>query len=40
MMDRLIIKVRVKRTRNGLITYIDKLHHGISADILTIKWGI
>ena len=37
---RLISKVRVNRTRSGLATYTDKRHHGISADILTIKWGI
>ena len=33
-------KVRVKRTRSGFATYIDKQHHGISADLLAIKWGI
>ena len=40
MLDRLIIKVRVKRTRSGLASYTDKRHHGISADILARKWGI
>ena len=36
----LISKVRVKRTRSVLETYTDKQHHGISADLLAIKWGI
>ena len=40
MVDRLISKVRVNRTRSGFATYIDKLHHGISADLLERKWGI
>ena len=40
MAEILIIKVRVKRTRSGFATYTDKQHHGISADILAIKWGI
>ena len=40
MVDRLISKVRVKRKRCGFATYIDKRHHGISADILARKWGI
>ena len=40
MMNRLIIKVRVKITRSGFATYPDKRHHGISADVLARKWGI
>ena len=40
MVERLIIKVRVKRTRTGFVTFADKQHYGISADILAIKWGI
>ena len=40
MVGILISKVRVKRTRSGFATYTDKLHHGISADLLAIKWGI
>ena len=40
MVDRLISKVRVKRTRSGFATYTYKRHHGISADILARKWGI
>ena len=37
MVDRLISKVRVKRTR---ATYIYKQHHGINADLMARKWGI
>ena len=37
---RFISKVRVKRTRSGFSTYTYKRHHGISFDILEIKWGI
>ena len=33
MVDILISKVRFKRKISGLKTYIDKQHHGISADI-------
>ena len=40
MVDRLIRKVRVKRTRSGFTTYTDKKHHGISTDLLERKWGI
>ena len=40
MVGRLIIKVRVKRTRSEFATYTDKQQHGISADILARKWGI
>ena len=36
----MIRKVGVKRTRSGFVTYIDKQHHGISADPLARKWGI
>ena len=36
----LINKVRVRRTRSGFATYTDKQHHGISTDLLAIKWGI
>ena len=36
----LISKVRVKRTRRGFATHTDKRHHGISADLLAIKWGV
>ena len=35
-----ISKFRVKITRIGLATYRDKQHHGISAYLLEIKWGI
>ena len=40
MVDILISKFRVKRTRSGFETYTDKKHHGISADLLSRKWGI
>ena len=40
MVDRLIKKVRIKRTRSGFATYTDKRHHRISADLLARKWGI
>ena len=40
MVDRLISKVRAKRTRSGFANYIDKQHHGISADLLARKWGV
>ena len=40
IVDILLIKVRVKTTRSGFATYIDKRHHGIIADILERKWGI
>ena len=40
MVDRLISKVRVNRTRSGFTTYTDKQHHGISANLLARKWGI
>ena len=40
MVYRLISNVRVRRTRSRYTTYIDRQHHGISADILEIKWGI
>ena len=40
MVDILIIKFRVKRTRSGFATYIDKQHYGISFDLLARKWGI
>ena len=40
MVDRLIRNVRVKRKISGFATYIDKRHHGISADLLERKWGI
>ena len=39
MVDRLISKVRVKRTGSGFATYTYKRHHGISAGILARKWG-
>ena len=38
MVDRLIIKVRVKRKRSGFANYTDKRHHGVSADLLARKW--
>ena len=38
IVDRLISKVRVKRTRSGFATYIDNQRHGISADILARKY--
>ena len=34
MVDIFISKVGFKRTRGGFATYTDKLHRGISADIL------
>ena len=40
IMDRLISKVGVKRTRSGFATYTDRRHHWISADLLAIKWVI
>ena len=40
MVNILISKVRFNRTRNGFATYINKQHHGISADLLERKWGI
>ena len=40
MVDTLISKVRVKRTRSGFGTYIDKRHHGISTDLLAREWGV
>ena len=40
MVDILISKVRVKIPRSGFAIYTDRKHHGISADILAIKWGI
>ena len=40
MVDILMRKVRVNRTRNGFSTYTDKRHHGISADILARKLWI
>ena len=40
MVDRLISKFRVNRTRSGFAAYTAKRHHGISAGILAIKWGM
>ena len=40
MVERLISKVRVKRTRDVFTTYTDKRYHGISAGLLAIKWGV
>ena len=40
MVDRLIIKVRVKISRSGFATYICKRHRGISTNLLAKKWGI
>ena len=40
VVEKLISKVRFRRTRSGSATYIDKLYHGTSADILARKWGI
>ena len=40
MVEILINKVRVNRTRSGLVTYTDKRHHRISADMLARNWGI
>ena len=40
MVDRLIRKVRVKRTRSGSTTYTDKQDHGISDDLLERIWVI
>ena len=36
----LISNVRVKRTISVFANYTDKQHHGISADLLAIKWGV
>ena len=40
MVDILISNIRVIRTIRGYVTYTDKYHHGLSANILTNKWGI
>ena len=40
MVYKLISKVRVKIIRSGFANYTDNRHHGISADLLAIKWGI
>ena len=40
MVDILIINVRVKRTSSGFETYTYKQHHGVSTDLLEIKWCI
>ena len=40
MGDMLISKIRVKRRRGGFATCTYKRHHGMSADLLAIKWGI
>ena len=40
MVYRLIRNVRVKRTRSLFANYKDKRQHGISADLLAIKWRI
>ena len=40
MLDRLIINVRVMRTRSGYATYKNKQHHGISTDMLETKMVI
>ena len=40
MVSIFISNVRVRRTRSGLATYIDKQHHSISTDILSQLWGI
>ena len=40
MVDILIKNVRVRRKIRVYATYIDKRHHGISTDMLEIKWGI
>ena len=40
IVDRLISMFRFNRKRSGFATYIYKLHHGISADLLSRKWGI
>ena len=40
MVERLIIKVRVKITGSGFATYTDKRHRGISDDMLARKWRI
>ena len=40
VVERLISKVMVKRTRSVFATHTDKIHHGIRADILAIKLGI
>ena len=36
----LMRNVRVRRMRIGYSTYTDKKNHGISTDMLAIKWGI
>ena len=40
MVEILISKVRVKRTRSVFTTNINKRHHGISTDLVARKWGI
>ena len=40
MMGRLISNIRVNIIRILFAIYTDKQHHGISADLLAIKWGI
>ena len=40
MVDRLISKVRFSISRSRYENYTDNLHHGISADALTRKFGI
>ena len=39
-MDRLIINVRVSRSRRRFVTYTNKRHHGIIYDLYDWKWGI
>ena len=40
MVDKLISKVSINRTRRGFTTYTDKQQRGISHDILARKLGI
>ena len=40
VVGRLISNVRVRRKRSGCTTYTYKQRHGISADLLSRKWGI
>ena len=40
IVDILIINVRVSSKISRCANYTDKFHHGISANILTRKWGI
>ena len=40
MVERFISNLKVKRTRSGYAINKDKQQHGISADLLALKYGI